>query len=145
MIGWLGKAGVIGTVVTAMVNVGCCGAGFAPLVTALSATGVLSLIPSAWGMPLLYGALALTVVGAALGLRRHRRPYPLLITLAGAGAILLPFHEALDVNVFTGLLWTGFALLALGAAIETWLDLRGGRCSLDHSQRRMMRRIHEAG
>ncbi len=144
MIGWLGKAGVIGTVMAVLANVGCCGAGFAPLVAGLSATGLLALIPLAWGMPLLYGVLALTVVSTALGLRRHRRPYPLLATLAGAGAILLPFHEALDVNVFTGLLWTGFALLALGAALETWLDLRAGRCSLNHSKRRMMRRIHEA-
>jgi len=128
MVGWLGKTGVAGTVVTALANVGCCGASFTPLVTGLSATGLLALIPPEWGMPLLYGALALTLLGAALGFRRHRRPFPLLATLAGVGAILLPFHEALDVEMFTALLWTGFALLLLGVGLETWLGRRVGRC-----------------
>lgn len=128
MLGWLGKTGIAGTVMAVLANVGCCGAGFTPLVTALSAVGLLALVPPEWGMPLLYGALALTVTSTALGLRRHRRLYPLLATLAGAGAILLPFHEALDVEVFTALLWTGFALLLLGVGLETWLLRRRDRC-----------------
>lgn len=127
MVGWLGKTGVAGTVVATLANVGCCGAAFAPLVTGLSAVGLLALIPLEWGMPLLYGALALTLISAALGLRRHLRPYPLLVTLAGVGAILVPFHEALDVEVFTALIWTGLALLLLGAGLETWLGRRVGR------------------
>lgn len=130
MVGWLGRTGVAGTAVTTLANVGCCGAAFAPLVAGLSATGLLGLIPPGWGMPLLYGALALTVVSTALGFQRHRRPAPLLVTLAGVGAILVPFHEALDVEVFTALLWTGFALLLLGVALESWLELRARRCSL---------------
>lgn len=129
MVGWLGKTGVAGTVVTTLANVGCCGAGFAPLVAGLSATGLLALFPLEWGMPLLYGALALTLLGAALGSWRHRRPYPLLVTLVGVGAILVPFHEALDVEVFTALLQTGFALLLLGAGLEAWFERRARRCS----------------
>lgn len=134
MVGWLGKTGAAGTVVATLVNAGCCGAAFAPLVAGLSATGLLALIPLEWGMPLLYGALALTVVGAALGLRRHHRLYPLLVTLAGVVAILVPFHEALDVEVFAALLWTGLALLLLGAGFETWLLRRQDHCRSPQDQ-----------
>jgi len=134
MVGWLGKTGVAGTVVTTLASVGCCGAAFAPLVTALSAVSILALIPPDWGMPLLYGALALALTGSALGFGRHRRPYPLLVTLAGVGAILIPFHEALDIEVFTALLWTGLALLLLGVGLDTWLLRRRDRCRSPQDQ-----------
>jgi len=129
MSGTIGKLGVLGSVVATAINVGCCApAVFGPLTGLLFAGGFLYRVPPAWQLPLLYGFLAVALVGFGLGWRRHRRPYPMLLFLPGGAAILYPFHEALDVWVLQLLIWVGFGLLLAVAVWDMVLSLRSRSC-----------------
>ncbi|MBI3456487.1 MAG: MerC family mercury resistance protein [Candidatus Rokubacteria bacterium] len=118
------KLGVLGSMVSAVLNLGCCAGLLGPLAPMLVAGGLLDGVPVAWRLPLLYGSLAVALVGFGLGWRRHRRLGPLLLFLPGAAAIGYPFHEALEVWVLQILIWLGFGLLLAAAAWDTWLAFR---------------------
>lgn len=128
MIGVISKVGVLGTVATAVVNLGCCTGVLGPLAAVVSTGGVLDRVPVGWQLPLLYGSLAVALVGFGLGWRRHRHSCPMLLFLPGAVAVLYPFHQALDVWVLAVSLWLGFGLLLAAAAWDTWLSVRTRSC-----------------
>ncbi|MBI4610254.1 MAG: hypothetical protein HY726_14740 [Candidatus Rokubacteria bacterium] len=129
MFGTINKLGVLGTVVTTVMNAGCCaGAVVGPLAGLFFAGGYLYRVPADWQLPLLYGTLAVTFTGFGLAWRRHRRLAPVLLVLPGAVAILYPLHQALDVSTLKVLMWVGFGLLLAAAAWDTWLSLRARSC-----------------
>jgi len=141
MLGTMNKLGVVGTVATTALNLGCCAPqALGPLTGILFAGGLLDRIPAAWQLPSLYGSLTLALAGLGLGWRRHRRPAPLLLGLSAAPALLYPFHEALDVWILELLIWLGFGLLLAAAIWDTVLSFRACRCRyaplrLEDSQR----------
>lgn len=112
--------GVFGTLAGVGLNLGCCLQILGPAAPVLFAGGAVDLVPVAWRMPLLYGSVAVALGGFGVGWRRHRRWGPLLVYLAGAGALLYPFHEALDVWVLQRLVWTGLGLVLVAVAWEVW-------------------------
>lgn len=133
--GVFNKAGVLGTVLTSALNLGCCAPQvLGPLTGVLAAGGLLDRVPVAWQLPLLYGSLALALVGFVLGLRRHRSPYPLLLFLAGSAALLYPFHEALDLSVLRVLIWLGLGVLLAAAVWDSWVAFRSRRCYFPSSR-----------
>lgn len=131
MLGTVNKLGVIGTVVAAAVNLGCCaGAVFGPLAGVFFAGGFLYRVPVAWQMPFLYGSLAVSLTGFGLGWIRHRRLAPVLLFLPGAAALLYPFYVVLDVSVLKIFVWIGFGFLLAAAVWDAWLSLRASRSCL---------------
>jgi len=127
---WIEKIGLGGTLVTALSALGCCAPAWAGPVLSLSATLSLGfLVDHRVALPVLYLALAIILAGLLLSWREHRRPYFLIAGLFGAVLVLYPFHTALDVDLFFGLLYTGMSLLllaSLGEAILRW-RLRQGK------------------
>lgn len=128
MLGALNKLGGVGTMVSAALNLGCCASLLGPVGGVLLAGGLLDRVPVSWHLPLLYGSVGVALAGFGLGWRRHRRPYPMLIFMPGAAALLYPFHEALDVWVLQVLIWAGFGLLLSAAAWDTALSFRAHGC-----------------
>ncbi len=128
MLGTMNKLGVLGTMVAAVLNLGCCAEVFGPIAAVLFAGGLLDRVPAAWQMPLLYGSSAAALLGFGLGWRRHRQLAPLLLFLAGAVALLYPFHEALDVFILKIFMWLGFSLLLMATGWDTWLSFRARSC-----------------
>jgi hypothetical protein len=129
MLGTVNKLGILGTVTSAAVNLGCCAPqALGPLAGVLFAGGLLDRVPSAWQLPLLYGSLAVTLVGFGLGWRRHGRPTPALLFLPGAGAVLYSLHEALDVSALQVFLRGGLGLLLVAAAWDARLTFRARGC-----------------
>ena len=129
MLGTLNKLGVLGTAATTVLNLGCCAPqALGPLTGVLFAGVLLDRVPLAWQLPLLYGSLGVTLVGLGLGWRRHQRLAPLVLFLPGMGALLYPFHEALDLFVLKIFIWLGFSLLLAAVAWETWLSFRARGC-----------------
>ncbi len=125
MRGTVHRIGVLGAVGATGLSLGCCAGVMRPLAGVLAAGGLLDGVPVAWRLPLLYGFLALALLGFALGGRRHRRWDPLWLAVAGAGAILVPLHEALDVWVLQVLVWLGLGLLLAAAAWDAGLAVMG--------------------
>ncbi len=130
MLGTINKLGVVGTVITTVLNLGCCAWVLGSWTAVFFTGGLLDRVPLAWQLPLLYGSLAVAFVGFGLGWRRHRRLAPVLLFLPGAAAILYPLHQALDVPVLKVLVWLGFGLLLAAAAWDTWLVFRTRACRL---------------
>lgn len=120
--------GLLGTVVTTTLNLGCCAGVLGSLASVLFAGGILEWIPTSWQLPLLYGALGVTLLGLGVGWRRHRWPHPLLLYSAGAAAVLYPFHEALEVSIMGTLIWAGFGVLLAASVLDAWLSFRIRRC-----------------
>lgn len=130
MLGTVNKLGVLGTIVAAAVNLGCCASAvFGPLTGVLFAGGFLYRVPVAWQMPFLYGSLAVSLTGFGLGWIRHRRLAPVLVFLSGAAALLYPFYVVLDVPVLKIIVWLGFGFLLAAAGWDVWLSLRTRGCS----------------
>lgn len=135
MIGTIDKLGVLGAAMTTALNLGCCAPQvLGPLAGVLSAGGFLDRIPFGWQLPLLYGSLAVALVGFGLGWRRHRALCPMLVFLPGAAALLYPLHEALDLSMLKVLMWLGFGLLLVAAAWDTWLSFQSLKCRLTVSR-----------
>ncbi len=135
MLGTINKIGVLGTMATTVLNLGCCvPQALGPLTGVLSAGGFLDRVPLAWQLPLLYGSLAVALVGFGLGWRRHRQVAPTLLFFPGATALLYPFHEALDVSVLRVLIWLGFGLLLAAGAWDTWFSFWTRACRLTRSR-----------
>jgi hypothetical protein len=129
MLGTIDKLGVLGAVMTTVLNLGCCAPQvLGPLTGILLAGGLLDRVPPSWQLPLLYCSLAVALVGFGLGWRRHGRLTPALLFLPGAGAVLYPLHEALEVSVLKGFLWGGLGLLLVAAAWDAWLTFRARGC-----------------
>ncbi len=129
MLGTLNKVGVLGTVASAAVNLGCCAPQvLGPLAGVFFAGGLLDRVPVGWQLPLLYGSLVVALAGFGLGWRRHRRLVPILVFFAGAAALLYALHEALDVSLLTVILWVGFGLLLVATAWDAWLSFRTRAC-----------------
>jgi len=80
----LDKIGIAGSIFAAL----CC-LGFSALLSILSAIGLGFLINDAILLPLLIVFLVVTVGGLALGMRRHRQPWALLISIISAAALYL--------------------------------------------------------
>ena len=129
MLGTLNKLGVLGTVASAAVNLGCCAPQvLGPLAGVFFAGGLLDRVPVGWQLPLLYGSLVVALAGFGLGWRRHRRLVPIVVFVAGAAALLYALHEALDVSLLTVILWVGFGLLLVATAWDAWLSFRTRAC-----------------
>lgn len=56
------------------------------------------------------------ILGQAVALIRRRSPGPLVLGIRGATLVLFAFHTPLDVALFSGSLYVGFAML-LGASL----------------------------
>jgi hypothetical protein len=96
-------------------RLGVGGAGVSALLAGLSTLGLGFLVNLGVQMPILYGTLALALAGVGLASWRQRRPAPLLLGLMGAGAVLYPFHEALELWAFHTLIAGGMGLLMLAS------------------------------
>lgn len=134
MFGTINKLGVLSTVATTTMNLGCRAGVLGPLAAVFFAGGLLGQVPITWRLPLLYVSLAVTLVSFSAGWRRHRQLAPLLLFLAGAAAVLYPFHDALDVAVLEVFVWLGLGLALAGAAYDAWLSFRARRCRLTLSR-----------
>ncbi len=129
MLGTLGRLGTLAsTVGSTVVSLGCCAGLLGPAVAVAVAGGLFEWVPLAWRGPLLYGSLAVALVGLGLAWRRHRQPAPFFLFLLGAAAILYPLHEATHVWVLQVLIWLGFGLLLAAMGWDTWLALRTPGC-----------------
>lgn len=128
MFGLINKLGVVGTVLSTVLNLGCCVSVLGPLAGVLFAGGLLDRIPVDTQLPLLYAFVTAAFVGFVLGWLRHRRLYPMLLFIPGGASLLYPFHEALDVWVLQLLIWLGFGLLLAAAAWDTVLSVRSRGC-----------------
>jgi len=103
------KAGVLGTFLSTFLAMGCCS--FGPLLSLVSALGVGFLTNMNVQMPILYATLTATLGGLYGSFRWHRRLPALTLAIFGAGLVLYPFHEALDVWLFNTLLSIGLGSL----------------------------------
>lgn len=119
---WLGSAGSAVGGLAVM----CC-VGWSGLATLLPALGLGFLVYTSNARRLIFVTLAFSALGLALSLRRHRRPWPLLVAVIGAGLLLYPFYHALEVSLWLGLVYSGLAFLAVAAALDGWLAYRNGR------------------
>ena len=121
----LDQVGVLGVVVTTFTSLGCCApALIAPVAAFFSSLGLWFLVDLRVSVPILYGAVGLILLGLLLSYRRHRRPYAIGLALLGAGAVLFPFHAALDVWLFISLVFGGQALLFAASVVEILLARR---------------------
>ncbi len=111
--------GVVGANGTSFLAMGCC---LAPsvLTTALTAAGLGALLSLDMGVTvlLLYAMVGLSLAGIVWACRRARRWFPLALALPAAGALLIPFHGALEVRLFYLLLVGGQLSLLAAAALH---------------------------
>lgn len=76
---------------------------------------------TAVAMPVVYGFVAASAGGLALGFAQHRRPHPLLALAAGLGLVAYTWRTALEAMLWFPLAFAGLSLLALAAGLEFWL------------------------
>ncbi len=119
----VGAAGASGASLLAM---GCC-LGPAVLTTALTAAGLAGLLGLDMGVtvPILYAMVGLSFAGIAWASWRPHNWLPLALAVLGAVALLIPFHEALDVRLFYVLVFGGQVALLAAAALAAWAARRG--------------------
>jgi len=93
---------------------GCC-----PGLLALLASAAVIALPflddSTFQMPVLYGTVGLTLIGLGITYRRHRSLWYLILGMAGAIVLLIPFHTALEIDHFYLLVGLGLGGLLLGS------------------------------
>ena len=108
----------------ALLAMGCC-LGPAVLGTALTSAGLGALLSLDMGVtvPILYAMVALSLAGIVWACWRSRRWSPVAVATLGSAALLIPFHEALDVSLFYPLVVGGQASLLAAAAMAA----RAGR------------------
>jgi hypothetical protein len=125
---WLGSTGSACGGLAVM----CC-VGWSGLASFLPTLGLSFLIYTANAERLIYVALVFSSLGLWFSWRRHRRPWPLSMAAIGAGLLLYPFHHALDVTLWVGMVYSGLALLFSAAALDSWLTYQAARsCHLSH-------------
>ena len=105
--------GSLGTIFSASLAMGCCAGLLAPL--ASLGTIALPFLGPSLQMPLLYGTIATTLIGLGLSFLRQRWVLPLILGLLGAVFLLIPFHTALDINLFYLLIGLGLGSLLLAS------------------------------
>ena len=129
---FLGSAGTIfGTF--AML---CC-FGWTGLATFLPVIGLGVLVRFSVALRVVWIALALTALGLVLSLRRHGRPWPLMVAVLGAGLLLYPMYHALEVVIWLGLVYSGLAVLFSATVLDGWLAYRAARfCALPRNSSR---------
>ena len=129
----LASFGPIGTCASATLAMGCC---LLPssLVSFFVSAGLAGLLALDLDVliPLLYGLVGVSLVGVAWGCRRAHRWSPPALAVAGAVALLTPFHEALDMWLFYLLVFGGQVTLLTAAAFPVmqlpWNLTREERC-----------------
>ncbi len=110
----LGGMGSLGAFLSTTVAMGCCPGVLAPLASvAVIALPLLDDPP--FQMPVLYGTVGLTLIGLVIAYRRHRSLWYLIVGLAGAFLLLVPFHTALEMDHFYLLIGLGLGGLLLGS------------------------------
>ena len=110
----LGGLGSLGAFLSTSVAMGCCPGLLAPLASA--ATIALPFLDDpTFQMPVLYGTVGLTLIGLVIAYRRHRSLWYLIVGLAGAFLLLVPFHTALEMDLFYLLIGLGLGGLLLGS------------------------------
>ncbi len=126
LLSWLGS---IGSAFGAFAVL-CC-FGWTGLATFLPLIGLGFLVRFYTALHLIWAALALTALGLVLSFHRHRRPWPLATAALGAGLLLYPLYNALEVDLWLGLLYAGLTLLFLSSSLDVWCAWRMGRkCSI---------------
>ncbi len=120
--------GALGVGGSSLLVMGCC---MAPSVMASALTaaglGVLLSLDMGETVPIVYAMAGLSLAGIAWASRRSRRWSPLGVATVGSAALLIPFHEALDVSLFYLLVVGGQATLLAAAALAWGV---GRRCRL---------------
>lgn len=101
----------------------CC-FGWTGLASLLPLVGLGVLVRFGYALRLIWIALAVLALGLGISFRRHRRPWPASIAALGAGLTLYPMYHALEVSLWLGLLYSGLAVLFLGAGMDLWFSLR---------------------
>lgn len=131
----MGFFGLAGTLLGTGVSLGCCAPAFvASGLTLLSGVGLGFLEDPSIATPVLYLGIGGTLASLAAQAYRNRNGYPLLPGIAGAGILLFPFYQALDVTLFRILLAGGLILLL----VASFWAVRTGKChnrSLDRKGR----------
>ena len=105
--------GSLGTIFSTSLAMGCCAGLLAPLASAGAA--VLPFLSPSFQMPLLYATGALTLVGLVLSYRSHRSGLVLFLGFLGLLLLLIPFHTALEVNLFYLLIGLGLGILLIAS------------------------------
>lgn len=128
---WLGSAGSTFGGLAVM----CC-IGWTGLASLLPTLGLGFLVYTANAERLIYVALNFSGLGFGLSWRRHRRPWSFIVAAIGAGLLLYPFHHALEVTLWVGLVYAGLALLFSASVLDAWLAHRATRyCTLSPNRR----------
>ena len=128
---WLGSTGSALGGLAVM----CC-IGWTGLASFLPTLGLSFLIYTTNAERFIYVTLACSGLGLWLSWRRHICLWPLAVAAIGAGFLLYPFHHALDVTLWVGMVYSGLALLFSAATLDSWLTHRAARsCRLSHHSR----------
>jgi len=114
--------GMVGALISGLTITCCFGfTGVATLAMALG-LGVMSRFEVAY--PIIFSSMALQIAALLLSLRRHRRPYPLALSLVGLPLVAYPLYHSLEVWLWLTLLYTGLGFLAAASALEVWICRR---------------------
>jgi ubiquinone/menaquinone biosynthesis C-methylase UbiE len=118
----VGQRGLWGAVAAGIALLSCYG--LLALVALLSVLGTtVELDPGLWAATVA-GAAGLATLATALNLRRHRKPWPLLASLLGAGAVVYAMLGSYHALIEGG----GFALLTGAVALDLYLLYRAELC-----------------
>jgi len=108
------RMGSLGAFLSATVVMGCCQGLLAPL-AAVTMIVFPFLTDPTFQMPTLYSTVGLTLIGLVMGYRRYRSPWYLILGFAGAIFLLIPFHTALEVDLFYIFIGLGLGGLLLAS------------------------------
>ncbi len=110
----LGGLGSLGAFLSTSVAMGCCPGLLAPLAS-VAVIALPLLDDPTFQMPVLYGTVGLTLIVLGIAYRRHRSLWYLILGMAGAIILLIPFHTALEMEHFYLLIGLGLGGLLLGS------------------------------
>jgi hypothetical protein len=114
--------GAGGATFSALAMLVCCG--FTGVANLVSAVGLGMLVRTDVGLPVLYVFLAFNLATLLWSARTHRRPYPVLLSLGGAGLLHYVWNHALEVWVWLTVMYAGVALVLLASGLNLWLRRR---------------------
>ncbi|MFQ5858071.1 MAG: MerC family mercury resistance protein [Anaerolineae bacterium] len=103
--------GAGGTAFSALAMLVCCG--FTGVATLVSAVGLGALVRADVGLPVLYFFLAFNLATLLWSARTHRRTYPVLLSLSGAGLLYYVWNHVLEVWV-----WLTIDVLRRGTGVS---------------------------
>lgn len=117
--------GTGGAVFVALATLHC--GPFTAVASLVQRTPLYPLVKPAVAMPLVFGFVALSAGGLALGFTRHRQLYPLLLLLGGVCLIAYTWRTAIETALWFTLAFSSLAaLLLLAAALELCLGRARG-------------------